>query len=644
MFDLFRSRQKTTRILLGAILVVVAASMLLYLVPNYGSAGSNASDLVVAEVGKEVITAPEVERLLRNQMKGRQLPPEVLPAFLPQMVNEMIAQRALAYEAERLGFRVSDADVANAIREMAPNLFPDGRFVGQDMYAAMLAQQNLTIPEFEGDLKRQMLIARLRDVALEGTIVTPLEIEQEYRKKNEKIKIEFVKLTQEKYRKESQPSAEDVQNYFKVNSSRYQVPEKKDLAILIADQAKLEQSVTASDADLQRAYSQNLNEFRMPERVRVRHILLKTTDKPAADDAKIKAKGEDLLKQIRAGADFAELAKKNSDDTGSAAKGGDLDWLARGQALPEIEKVAFSLKAGQTSDLIKTSIGYDILQVQQHEDARIKPFAEVKDELAAQSKKQRVNDLMQNISDKSQAELQKDPLHPEKVAAALKMELVRADGWQPGKVVPEVGASADFDQSVATLKKAEVSQAVALAPGNKIALAVVVNVTPSRPSTFEEVQNQVRDTIVQNRMAAAVQQHAKELIDGAKANGGDLAKVAKAMGLEVKTSGEVGRSGDVEGLGAANYVLEGFTKPDGTVFGPIAVTDGTAVVKVVQHVTPDMSNLAAQHDAIRDEIKTRKARDREALFEAGLVDALTRQGVVKPHQAVIDRLIGNFRG
>ena len=262
MFDLFRSRQKSVRIFLGGILVVVAASMLLYLVPNYNT-GASSSDMVVAEVGKETITAPEVERLIRNQLRGRQLPPEVLPSFLPQMVNQMITERALAYEAGRLGFQVSDADLAVAIREMLPTLFPEGRFVGTEMYQAMLAQQNLSIAEFETDLKRQMLVTRLRDVALEGTIVSPSEIEQEYRKKNEKIKLDYVKITQDKYRKEAQPTTEALQSYFKVNAARYQVPERRNLAILIADQAKIEQSVAPTDADILRAYNQNQGQFRM---------------------------------------------------------------------------------------------------------------------------------------------------------------------------------------------------------------------------------------------------------------------------------------------------------------------------------------------------------------------------------------------
>jgi peptidyl-prolyl cis-trans isomerase D len=638
MFDLFRSRDKAVRILLGALLLMVAISMLAYLVPNYGT-GSSSADMVLAEVGSEVITITDAQKVVQGAMRNRQLPPEILPNYVPQMVDQMITERAMAYEAERLGFQVSDADVADTIRQLVPSLYQDGKFVGRDAYANMLAGQSLTIEQFENDLRRQVLITRLRDVALEGQVVNPLEIEQSFRKKNAKIKIEYVKLTADKYKGESQPSADDMQAYYKANLPRYQVPQKLSLTILVADQAKLEQSVNPTDADLQRQYNQNQDSYRTKERVRVRHVLVMTQGKPPADEPKLKAKAEDLLKQVRAGADFAKLAKENSEDPGSKDKGGEY-WIQHdGQMVKEFEDAAFRLKPGQ-SDLIRTSYGYHVFQVMEHQDAGLRTFAEVKPELSAEAKKQKVNDLMQAASDKAQAALAKDPSHPEKVAADFNLQLVRAV-YAPGVPIPELGPSPDFDQSLTGLKKGQVSAPVAVT--NKIAFAVVTDVIPARPNTFEEVQTQIRDAIVQNRSTVAVQTHAKELVEKAKAAGGDLAKAAKSMGLEVKTSSEFDRAGTIDGLGNASYVSEGFDKADGTVFGPIGVSDGATVVsKVVSHVEPDMSKLPEQRATIRDEIKSQKARDRNALFESGVKETLTKQGKVKIHQDVFNRLLQSY--
>src|ERR1035437_7228451 len=138
-----------------------------------------------------------------------------------------------------------------------------------------------------------------------------------------------------------------MQDFYKANPARYTSPEKKNLTVLVADQVKLEAAVNPTDPDLQRMYSQNQEAFRTPERVKARHILLKTVDKPASAEAAIKAKGESLLKQIKGGADFAKLAKANSEDPGSGANGGDLgDWITHGQMVPEFDKAIFSLKAG----------------------------------------------------------------------------------------------------------------------------------------------------------------------------------------------------------------------------------------------------------------------------------------------------------
>ena len=298
MFDLFRSRDKAVRILLGGLLVLVAFSMLTYLVPNYNN-GSTGSDTVVAEVGKDTITLAETQRLIQATVRGRQLPTEILPTYIPQMVEQMVTERAMAMEAERLGLQVTDAEMADAIRQMVPSLFPDGKFVGKEAYAGMLAQQNMTIDQFESDLRRQVAITRLRDIALEGIVVTQAEIEAAFRKKNEKIKVEFVRLTADKYKAESQPSEQEIEAFFKANTSRYTAPEKKNLTLLVADQAKMEAVAVPTDADLQRLYSQNQEAFRTPERVKARHILLKTQGKPAAEEAAIKAKGESLLKQIK---------------------------------------------------------------------------------------------------------------------------------------------------------------------------------------------------------------------------------------------------------------------------------------------------------------------------------------------------------
>ncbi len=188
------------------------------------------------------------------------------------------------------------------------------------------------------------------------------------------------------------------------------------------------------------------------------------------------------------------------------------------------------------------------------------------------------------------------------------------------------------------------SQAVAL-PGNKVAVAEVTGIVPARPSTLDEVKDQVRDALIQSRLTVKVQEVSKELADKAKAMGGDLEKAAKAMNLkvEVKTTDGFTRSDTRAGFRFGELHGAGFLKPNGTIVGPVLMPDGTVVAKVVEHIAADMSQLAAERVTIRDQIKIQRAKQRDQLFEAGLKERLIQEGKIKIHQDVINQIIAGYR-
>ncbi len=648
MFDLFRSREKSVRIVLGGVLVMVAASMLLYLVPSYNT-GMAGKEAVVAEVGGDEITVSDVKKLIEETMKGRQLPPEILPNYIPRMVDQMIADRALEYAATQLGFQVTDKDVATVVRQMMPaELFPDGKFAGKEAYAMVLAQRGMTIEQYESDIRRQILIHRMIDVAIEGSVVSDMEIEQMFKARNEKIKIEYVKVVADKYKKEVEPTLADMQRYYTTTANQYQVPGQRSLTILYIDPNKVADATPVSDKDLETAYKQNQDQFRVGERVKVRHILLKTQGKPPADDAKIKAQANDILRQVRSGAKFAELVDKYTEDVASKSDAPNREpglgageyWVERNhQMVPEFETAAFTLKPGQ-SDVIKTTYGYHIFQVVEHQDARVKPFEEVKADIAKQLHNQRAAALLRAASERAETDLRADPAHPEKVAADLNMQLFRVDHYEDGQAVPEIDRHPDFTRSLENLKVGEVSVPVTL-PGDRLALALVTGAIPPRQKTFEEAQNDVRERLTEARLNGAVQKHLQELYDKAKTNN-DLEGAAKSMGLEVKTSEPFSRSDNVKDLDTGMHFQEGFKLADGTVFGPMMLQTGGVVVKVVAHVAPDMAQMQAERTKVRDDIKGQKAKERNDLFEAGVISELERKGKVKKHKDVIDALVAGY--
>jgi peptidyl-prolyl cis-trans isomerase D len=644
MFNLFRSRAKVKQYMMGGLLLLVALSMVTYLIPGGYSSSGGSQDQVIAQIGKETLTVRDVQQQMQAAMRNKKFPAEMAGYYVGQLIDELINTRSLVYEAKRMGIEVTDADLAGALRANFPMLFPNGQFVGKDAYAAILEQQQgMTIPDFETELRQQLLLSRLNGLVDDSVIVTPDEVAREFRNKNEKVKLEYVALSSDKLRSEVNITPDQVRAYFERARSQYQTPEKRSFDMLVADETKLGQKITIPDDELRRIYEANKDQYRVPERVHVRHILLKTTDKPKDDLPKIQARAEDLLKQLNAGADFSELAKKNSEDPGSAAKGGDLGWITRGQTVPAFESAAFSLKPQELSGVIKTEYGFHILQVLGKEDAHIKPFEEVKDQIAQERKRQQVIDDMQKLADQAHDELVKQPQQAAEIASRLGLDLVRVEHAEPEKPVPEIGTSPDFSAAISGLPRGGVTPVLQVS-GNKLVVAVVTDVVPVHPSALAEVEGQVRTALTNQRASDLAMSRAKELLERVKAAHGDLKKVAQEMGLEVKTTQEFTRDGAADGIGPASLLQAAFEQPVGSVFGPVALDTQRFVCEIESKIPADMTKLdAASRSALRSEIKSEKGRERMGLFTDSVRNALIREGKLKIHQRVMDQVVGNYR-
>jgi peptidyl-prolyl cis-trans isomerase D len=641
MFDLFRSRDKVVRIMLGGLLGVVGLSMVTYLIPSSGVGyDSSTNDTsVVATVGKDTLTAQEVNKAVSNMTRSRQLPEELLSIYVPQIVQQMISERAMAYEASRLGMKVSSEEAENAILDTMPAEYVKNGKVDANILAAVLQQQGTTLADMKSETARGLLVSRLRQIVGEGVVVSPAEINAEYHHRNDKVKIEYALVTPEKYRSEAEPSEAEIKAFYDTHKSTFTVPEKRSLAIIVLDPAKVNADIQPTDADLHKEYTAEQDKFRLPERVMARHILIKSD---ASNDAAMKTKAESILKQIQAGGDFAKLAKENSQDPGSADKGGDVGWMVRGQMVPEFEKAAFALKPGETSGLVKTTYGYHIIQVSQHEQAHLQTFDEVKPQLTIEYVQRVSNEKMQKLADTATAELRKDPLHPEKAAAAVGTTVIRAENIQAGDPVPEVGTSKEFNDAIAALRKGEITAGPVVLPGGKVVLASVTDYQAPHPATYEEAKAEARNKAGQDKLQAIVASKATALAARAQALGGDLQKAAKEMGIEVKTSTDVDRQGAIEGLGQATSIESIFTKPVGSLIGPVSVASNQVVAKVVSQTPADPAGLATQIEAIRTDLKQQKARDRAPLFEEGLRKRLEQEGKLKIHQDVVTRLVKSY--
>lgn len=638
MFDLFRSREKSVRYLLGGLLMVVAVSMVITLIPGYGSSTASANSTTIAEIGKEPLTIRDVQKQMEGLLRNKQIPAELASVYVPQMVDQMISERAGAYEAKRLGFEVTDAELADIIRSL-----PQIKDLTPEQYKMFLEQQGFSVQEFESNLRKNTLLLRIRNLALEGVVVTPAEVEQEYKSRNEKIKLQYIAFNPATLKAKMSVDPAELQSWFAKNKSLFSVPEKRSYDVIVVDQTKVAETMQTPETQLRAFYDSNRDRFRTPERVQVRHILIKTTGKSPDEVKQLQTKAQDLLKQLKGGADFGQLAKKNSEDPGSAAKDGDLGWIVRGQTVKNFEDTAFSLKPKELSNVITTEYGFHILQVLAKETARLRPFEEVKGEIAAEIQKQGLFDRMQNLADQARAELAKNPQGAEEIAKKLNLIYTHADKVKQGEAIPLIGSDPAFDQNVLGLKKNEVSQVMQL-PGNRLAVAAVREVQPPHAADLADVQQEAKSGLLDEKAQKLAQDKAKQAIELLKTNGGDLAAAAKATGGELKTTDLFSRNGAAEGLGSASYLGEGFNKPTGAWFGPVSVTGQTIVAKVIDKVGVDTRQITA---AIRDEIvlalKAKKAQEREQLVMDSILAKLIQEGKVKIHKDVINRLIAGYQ-
>ncbi len=636
MFDLFRSRAKAVRILLGVMLGMVALSMLVYLIPGAGTTtAADQNDQVVAEIGKDVLTLHDVELGIQSQLRTNQIPPDLVQVVIPQQVDQMVEERAIAYEAKQLGFEITDQDLANAIRSTQFGT------LNPQQYRDAVEQMGQSVGEFENNMRAGLTLNALESLAIEGGVVSPSEVEAEYRRRNEKIKLEYLGFDPAKLASEIKPTPEQLKAYYDRNKNFFTQPETRDVQLIVADQAQIGQAIQIPDTQAESYYNSHKDQYRTPERVQARHILIKTTGKSKEEAAQLKTKADDLLKQIKGGADFAKVAEKNSEDPGSAAKGGDLGWIVRGQMVKNFEDTVFSLKPKDISDVITTEYGFHIIQVMAKEPARLRTIDEVRPEIVGNLRNQQVFDLMQNLADQAHAALVKAPQNARQIADMLKLQFVAVDKFKQGDTVATLGTDPQAPAALMALKKGEISQVIQA--GNKLVVAEVTDVHPAHPAEFGEVEAQVRAQYGQQQGVQVVKERADKAAELLKTNGGDLKAAAKALGIEVKTADFFARNGAAEGIGAASYLAEGFDKPVGAIIGPINAGSQTVVAKIADRQAADMSKFAQERDGIVLSLKSKRASERQIMLRDSILSKLIQQGKVKMHRDVINRLIARYR-
>jgi peptidyl-prolyl cis-trans isomerase D len=646
MIKFLQSGNKAAKYILAGFLLVLAASMVTYLIPGFMGDTNVTESGVVASVGGHEIHREEIARLVQAQARGNQIPEFYMPIMRQQALKQLIQQAEIQYESERMGLKVSDQEFRDELQygPYRQAFFPAGKWIGADKYKEILVNGGTTVENFERDVRLDLMQRKLINLIGANAAVPDADVEQAYKDENTKVKFQYAILKLDDITKTIKPTDTELKAFYDANLARYtnSIPEKRQIKYFLISEKSIADKVTIDPAEIQRAYSANQEAFRVPARVKVRHILIETpkpgpdgkVDQKAVDEAH--AKAMDVLKQAKATSDWTELAKKYSGDPGSKDKGGELGWLGKGQTVAEFDKVAFAQNKGQISDPVQTSFGFHIIQTEDKEDAHLKPLAEVRPALEASLKQDKIKTELAKASADAEATAQKQGL--DKAASKYGAQLVESNPFGRMDALPGIGPQPSLMDAVFAATEKSGPQATQT-PQSTVVFEIT-KILPPRTPSFEEVKDRVTNEFKSQRAAAVLSTKTREMADRAHAEH-DLAKAAKEAGATFKTSELVSRTQPVQDIGSMSGPANvAFTLKQGEISGPLNLGASQAALQVVERQEPPTSGpeFDKQRDQLRERLSGQKRQQVISQFVTDLGARLEKEGKVKINKTEMDNL------
>ena len=643
MIRILQQDNRITKIIFAVIIGFAVVTMVITLVPGIfdnATANDATNFATVKEPGafgrilgeSTPVKTTEVTQLAQRQLQQQHLPDFLLP-YMSQRAGQILVQRAiLKHEADRMNLQVSDEDLRRELQTgpFAQYLFPGGNYIGDDGYINFVQSAfQTTRSDFESQVKADMELNRLQALITGGVTVSDNAVREAYQKDGTKVKFDYAVISADDLQKSINPTDAELQSFFKTNAVRYAnaVPETRKIEYIAFDASNLPGGKPqVSDAEVQSYYNAHQDQYQVKEQVKVRHILIAV---PAGADAKTdaaaKTKAEDLLKQIKAGGNFADLASKNSDDPGSKTQGGELGWLDRGKTVPEFDKAAFTLAPGQTSDLVKTQFGYHILQVEDKKTAHLRPLAEVKPEIMPLLEQQKAGAAEQTFAAALASDAKKNGL--DKAAAAKGLHAVTTDYLaKDGTVAGLADGSGLLTQAFSVVKGADPAS---VSTGDGFAVFQVMDVKPAHAPDFAEYKDHILSDYREQQIPQLLNAQLKKLDDRAKVLN-DLKKAAAEMNIAVKTSDLVGKDAQVPDVGAMSGPgAVAFSLPVGGISGPINSGRTGIVLSVLDKQQPTAEDITKNFEQTKEQLLNEQREEIFRVYIGNLTEKYEKGGAVR---------------
>ncbi len=630
MLALFRKKQRGLKWVLWLVIFALGFGMVLFFVDAPATSSTGLSSQEAAVVAGSTITASEfrtryvqIVETYRKLYRLDQQDPKVVQQLRlgDTALNGLIAEYAAVYGAEQLGLQVTDAETADFITRQ-PVFRENERFIGPDRYERVLQANNLTVQQFEKGIQRRIARDKLERILTDGIFSSPDEVEQEFRNRNQEVRVQYVAIDPEKIAPAEIEEAK-LQEYYKDNQEKYRIGEKRTVRYV---SVRIDpKTVTISEEQIQA----RLAEVTDTQQVRVSHILISAEDDE--EDAPARKKAEDLLKQIRGGANFEALAAEHSNDIGSSQRGGDLGFFGKGKMVPEFEQAAFSLKPGQISDLVRTPFGYHIIkgtEVPSKKPDSRRPIAEF--ELRQDEAHKQAGALATKISD----QLKQNPDF-EAVAKEHNFPLKESIPFTLGDPITGLVVQSDFNQKVFALNQGEFMDPYESA--GSYLVTQLADIQATNIPNFDQVRDQALQDLREESGDELAREQAFAFYQKAQSEG-DLEKIASAEKLSVVATGFFKKGSTIDDtLKFSPKVHDrSFRFKKGEISSPVVVAGKYVVFQVLDKTEVDAAKFEKERGDISKTLTEQKRTSFFTSYIQNLVDQLRKDEEISVNQELID--------
>jgi peptidyl-prolyl cis-trans isomerase D len=628
------------KIILYAVIISFIATI--FLIWGRGKVGVEENPYAVASIGNEEISSQEFLRVFRIQLNNQKeslnqnINEKMLKQFVgSQTLSILINQRIMLSEAHKRGLQVSPQEIMDYIMVKYPIFQENGKFIGLKKYREILQANRIAESEFENAIKEELIMEKFQNLLLTNVFIYPDEVWEEYKKENEKLKIDYIYVGKKDYIEEVNATAEELKSYFQEKKQQYLISEQRKIEYVLINPEELKYKIEITKEEIERYYEQNKSLFLVPEERRASHILIKLPeDAPPDMIEQAEKRAEDIYKKAQAGEDFAKLAENYSEDEATAKEGGDLGYFQPGRMVPEFDSKVFSMNIEEISTPVKSQFGFHIIKLVDIRNPHFKPIDDIevqtriKKDLTEAKSFQEAETISQKI-----AKLGKGKGKFAKAATSYSLEAKESAFFSQEEGPAEIPNSFSIAEKAFQLKVGEISPPISLSKGYIV--IKLLEIQESYMPKFDEVKDEVESDFRIEGSERIAQQKIHTIKE--KLNSSELfEKIVEENQLDMKSTDLFTYDQYIPQLGSSSqFFKKAFAMQSNQVSQVISLENGYFIFRVAEKIEAKVSEFEEQ----KEELKTQMLYQKQMNLLSQILSRLREKRKININSELYNRLI-----